>query len=489
VPPTPTTLELRDSEQTRQYVLAGLWLSRTHAPAAATVPAVLEWLLLLAGEGLPVPPIGFLADLGFLALGTHEAPPPLAARDVPGVDPGLLRRYEDYCLGKLYGDLSFERGADAILRYEVADRGRGLAYLAQRLMLQTGFAGATLNPATIRSLARQPAEELLPEAWRTLAEEGLSAVAIAQYESLIEAVRGTGDLLTTADLFELERGTALAEFGQRLALRQVLQAADLLRAGIPRQKPRLASPRRQVATRLLTEDAYPVGGFSSISTKGSIESLLHSQLVYLERGVRPDLFDVKFVRDELLYYSRDENQFLRRRTTLLIVMTPELVRARTKDASLPYQRIILALGLLVALAAKLREWLSDETLQTHVVLLSEDGSQPLGSGPAPPLADEQALLELLLAEEIEHGTARLEKLPPGALSRTIADHARRSLVRCVVVGMEAAPLEYDGASPLGLSLGEPAPRLVEVNKPEFVPAEAGLDAWRGVLQTLLVRLL
>ncbi len=481
MPPTPTTLELRDSEQTRQYVLAGLWLSRTHAPAAATVPALFEWLLLLAGEGLPVPPIGFLADLGFLALGTREAPPPLPARDVPGVDPGLLRRYEDYCLGKLYGDLSFERGADAILRYEVADRGRGLAYLAQRLMFQTGFAGATLNPATIRSLARQPAEELLPAAWRTLAEQGLAAIAIEQYESLIEVVRGTGDLLTTADLFELERGTALAEFGQRLALRQVLQAADLLRAGIPRQKPRPASPRRQVATRLVTEDAYPVGGFSSISTKGSIESLLHSQLVYLERGARPDLFDVKFVRDELLYYSRDENQFLRRRTTLLVVLTPELVRARTKDATLPYQRIVLALGLVVALAGKLREWLSDETLQTHVVLLSENGSQPL--------SDEQALLELLLAEEIEHGAARVQSLPPGTLIRTIADHARRSLVRCVVLGMEALPLEYDGASPLGLSLGEPAPRLVEVDKPEFVPAEAGLDAWREVLHTLLVRLL
>ena len=28
---------------------------------------------------------------------------------------------------------------------------------------------------------------------------------------------------------------------------------------------------------------------------------------------RPDLFDIKFLRDELLYYARDENRFLRRR--------------------------------------------------------------------------------------------------------------------------------------------------------------------------------
>ena len=61
-------------------------------------------------------------------------------------------------------------------------------------------------------------------------------------------------------------------------------------------------------TRALDEDTYPVGGFTSISTRGSIESLLHSQLAYMETDERPDLFDIKFLRDELLYYARDENQ-------------------------------------------------------------------------------------------------------------------------------------------------------------------------------------
>ena len=55
--------------------------------------------------------------------------------------------------------------------------------------------------------------------------------------------------------------------------------------------------------------------------------------------------------------------------------------------------------------------------------------------------------------------------------------------------MEAVPVEYDGASPLELLLSEPAPRLVETNKLDFVPADVGLNAWREVLQTLIVRLL
>ena len=41
---------------------------------------------------------------------------------------------------------------------------------------------------------------------------------------------------------------------------------------------------------------------------------------------------MKFLRDELLYYSRDENQFLRRRRTFVFALFPDLVDARFKDA-------------------------------------------------------------------------------------------------------------------------------------------------------------
>lgn len=473
-------LELRDPELARRHILAGLWLSRIAAPAPQTTPQVLQWLLSLANEGHAVPPIGFLADVGYLTFGAGEAPPAIASRELPGVEPGLLRRYEDYCLGKLYADLAFERGSDAVLRYAEQDRGRGLAYLVERLLFQTDFEGTLLNPAAIRSLQQLPPEEVLRQAWQTLAE-GLSDGALQQYDALIDSIKNTGDLLAPADILELERGTALAEFGQRLALRQVLRAAERLAENLPRQRPRLASKRRQVATRLLTEDAYPVGGFSSISTKGTIESLLHSQLVYLERGQRPDLFDIKYVRDELLYYSRDENQFLRRRTTLLVVLAPDLATARTKDPALPYQRIVLTLGLLLSVAQKLREWLSDEALELHFVLLTKGGEQPL--------ADEQALLELLLADQIEHGAARVESLASEKLPAVIAAHSRRSLVRCVVASAGEPPNGCGTASPMHLLVSSAQPVLEEPFAAAFRSEEPGLTAWQEVLQTLIYRLL
>src|SRR4051795_2411852 len=172
------------------------------------------------------------------------------------------------------------------------------------------------------------------------------------------------EVLALEDVIALEQKTALLTMGEYVAHRQVVQIANRLEEGLPRHKPRPQSGRREVPTRVLDEDTYPVGGFASISTRGTVESLLHSQLAFMEPATepRPDLFDVKFVRDELLYYSRDENQFLRRRRSFVFALLPDLTRARFKDVELPCQRIVLVLALLLTGVRKLTEWLTADAL-------------------------------------------------------------------------------------------------------------------------------
>src|SRR5205823_4133817 len=144
-------------------------------------------------------------------------------------------------------------------------------------------------------------------------------------------------------------------------------------------------------------------GFASLATRGSVESLLQSQLAFMEKD-RPDLFDVKYLRDELLYYSRDENQFLRRRQTFVVALWPELVAARLKDAELPYQRIILVMGWAVALVRRLIDWLSTDALTFRIAFLGEaDG-----------LAAERELLEMILREQIVNGTVAVQRLSDAA---------------------------------------------------------------------------
>src|SRR5437868_12611101 len=95
--------ELRDLDEARLFLAQGLWLQRVRAPAAAMVRPALRWALEVASGGQPLPPVGFVADLGHAALGADwEAKSGREAVHVPGLPPGLIRTYEDYVLGKFY---------------------------------------------------------------------------------------------------------------------------------------------------------------------------------------------------------------------------------------------------------------------------------------------------------------------------------------------------------------------------------------------------
>ena len=125
--PVSNTYELRDPVAARKFILQGLWWQRALPPRPATVRQALEWALEVASQGQPLPPLGFLADLGHIALGldAEDAGP----RDLLGMVPlpvNLLRTYEDHVLGKLYADWTFERAGDALRRYQGRDRARGV---------------------------------------------------------------------------------------------------------------------------------------------------------------------------------------------------------------------------------------------------------------------------------------------------------------------------------------------------------------------------
>jgi hypothetical protein len=469
--------ELRDVDLARTWVLQGLWLARAAPAVVPTMAQALAWSLEVASAGWPLPPVGFVADVGHVALVEGHLDVRPRPDTVPGLAAGLAREYDDYVLGRLYADPTFQRAADSLLRYQGRERSRALAFLLRQLCQRAGVPGAILSPALLKRLLDGDLEESLAEGWDSLRVEGPLPMLVPQYEGLISAVRTCGDLLGSEDVFELERGTALAEFGQRLALRQVLQLAAEMTARLPLRKPRVRSRAQQVPTHIVDEDRYPVGGFAAISHQGSIESLLHSQLAYMEPDDRPDLFDIKFVRDELLYYSRDENQFLRRREVFVFALWPDLVEARLKDARLPYQRIVMVLAVLVAVVRRLIDWLSDESLRFEFLFL--DRAEPV-------LDPEQALVEMLLGEQIANGTVVVERIAPEDLPPRIEQLARRSLCHCVHVS--AAVVAPDTDIPSAAHLAVPGPRPLFTAESQATAgsgADDPAECWMGLPQTLL----
>jgi hypothetical protein len=472
---------LRDPDEAQRFLLQGMWLQRTVPPVASTVKHVLEWTLEIAAGGQPLPPVGVVADFGHAAYGAdRDARVPREHLVVPGLPPALMRTYEDHVLGKVYADWSFERASDAMRRFHGRDRARGLAYVIKQFRDRGGYGGVEMSPGIIRSLLDAPPDDLLRRGWESLSTYSPLPLLIDLYEQLIATARRMAEVLALEDVIALEQRTALADMGQYVAHRQVLQLANRLEAGLPRHKVKPLAGRQEVPTRVLDEDTYPVGGFTSISTRGSVESLLHSQLAFMERDpeLRPDLFDVKYLRDELYYYSRDENQFLRRRRVFLFCLYPDLVKARFKDPDLPAQRVVLLLGLLLTAVRKLSEWLSTDALKFEFLLIQDKDAKPL--------AQEGALLEMLFREQIENQTVEVRHFAeePGPYADR---RAQRSLCHVLAVSAGRVGVRTDLAVTTDLSVRGPKPEVrIGYDGPVEIPADDPVEAWALTLERLLM---
>lgn len=473
--------ELRDLEAAKRYVLEGLWLQRAIKPTAATVRPALEWAMEVASGGHPLPPVGYVADVAHVAFGAdaeHRMKDPL---HVPGWPPALARTYEDHVLGKLYADWMFERAGDALRKYQGRDRVKGVAYVINQIRERAGFGGVMLPPAVIRSLLTSNPEDVLGQGWDSLMRDGPSPLQLQLYEELVAVARRTNDVLAKEDVDALEDKSALGDMGQYVALRQIRQTTGRIESRLPGRPVRPLVGRKEVPTRVLDEDQYPVGGYTSISNRGSIESLLHSQLAYME-DEPPDLFDVKFVRDELFYYSRDENQFLRRRRAFVFVLFPDLIAARFKDAELPLQRIVMLQSAILALVHKLSDWLSTDAIRFEVLFV-QDGDKK-------PLTDEATLTELLLREEIERGDGMVAWLPDAA---AVVNHlnrlSRQAQVHCLVAAREAFEMPMENVVVTELVVDGPRPEIGEgddgVVGPVAPETEDAFDVWHETVLRIL----
>lgn len=471
-------VELRNLDDVREYVLQGLWLQRVVHPTAALVRPALEWALEVAASGQPLPPVGFVADVGNVVYGHDSGRPSKDHPEVPGWPHALARSYEDNLLGKIYADWSFERATDALRRYTGRNQAKGLAYVVKQVRERAGIGGVELSPAVLRGMIPIPGEELLAQGYTSLTEKGPMPLLIHQYESLVSAARRLAEVLGPEDVIALEQRTALADMGQYVAHRQILQMTARFESRLPPRPPRPLDGRKEVPTRVLDEDQYPVGGYASISTRGSIESLLHSQLAYMEPD-GPDLFDLKFVRDELFYYSRDENQFLRRRRAFVFAFYPDLVATRFKDADLPTQRIVLVLSAVLTLVRRLTDWLSTDALRFELLFVRSGADRPLG--------DEAELLQLLLREPIERGAAEVRWVEsPTAVEQFLTALSRHSQVHCLSASTEPVRLDPEGVVVSRLTVNGPRPTLTaDGERAAELDADDAFDHWVAAVVRVL----
>ncbi len=481
--------QLRDRELATQWIAAGHSLTRLPEGAGASSRGMPMWIPDLLAEHGSLPPVGVVTDIGQLFAGRslRETAP------LPAVSPrlrGALRSYEDHVLGRLGASPVFETIRDTFCSLSPELQGKATTILIQRFLGRIGFeSGASVSLGLVRDVARAPKEETMHSGLEALSESGVVVDAIAEaFEELTQKARRCSALLDTADAFLVENVEVLGELTQRLFIEQLAEVETSLSAGLPKRlKPRRKPLQGKVSTVLATEEEYPAGGFSSISTSGSLENLVISELIYMEDDETADqqlvdLFDLRYAEGELLYYTRDDAVFLRDHRVIQFVFEPSLVQARTKDDDIPWQRLVVALGLVACAIERLSEWLgADHGLLIRLAFVADEGRQPLDS--------ERGVLSLLTRDWIERGAVEVTLVDSHeALLAELEELARSAELDLIHLGcgsreLSGTPDTYQVAH---VDLKDSKPQLSWKHRSDEEPGETD-DAW-SVWQTMAMRL-
>lgn len=356
-----------------------------------------------------------------------------------------LRAWEDHVLVRLLSDARWARVEDAWGGLPASLRPRAAGLLAARIdAMLDGPSAGDVPAALVRRLRDTASTELLARGREALAGP-LGGDAVQALREAARRGRGGAVRLSDADVVLVQRFEALQGLAGRVLLSQLADVAQRFEEVLA-VRPRGASRAAEVTTRLEDASEYPVGGFAEVTTRGSFENLVPGELAGLEDAQRPDLFDVRYVENELLFYARDEGVALRRRRAVAVVFDASLDSVRVLDPGEKHQRLVLALGLAVAVVRKAVEWLQSSAVQILLVF-------PQGQGEAGPLEDERQVVELLLAPERERRAVDVAVLDDGEVEARVAE----------LLGPRATVLRVDldtgGLTGASLGVGEPRPAL------------------------------
>ncbi len=183
-----------------------------------------------------------------------------------------------------------------------------------------------------------------------------------------------------------------------------------------------------------------------------------------------DVFSLRYIEGELLHYTRDDSVFRRHRHLIGIALGADLDDARVKDRELPWQRLVLAFGLVVAATRWLAAQLGDHALVIRIAF------------PPGLLAEERGILSLLLEAEIARGTVIVVE---EELAETLAQTSAAvgtPIADVVVMSLAGAASERElprGSRAVLVDLAASAPAVSELAPRRGAAPDIPPDAWAG----------
>jgi hypothetical protein len=454
-------LEL-DARGLRAYVLGSLaYRGSGHEDLAARVQRALGWYRALAvrgaGQGVL---LSWVYDVGFLVVegDTFHFGSQSDLSSWSDEERALRLEYENRLLNGILRDPS-ARLAIEWLRQD-ASRDDLVVRLIELLLAPLVAAGGherapLLDPVLLRELSPHGALDPAAEAQvydEVVGRPGALLDALRSSLRRFFSRRGTRPALGPDDHTEIEHWSAFRRQAQRLAGRRIMARA----ADFPRIDPKQVSvvEEQDVETELPDSGYYPQGGFSELSTRGGLENLVPTELVYMGedpfgRDPSPavDLFAIRNLEAETLYFQRDSGQLRRTRRTVHVAIAPEDgLRLQLRWHSDPLA--VLVYGLVVRLSEDLGRVFQADALRVEVHLLAEPGNDAR-------VLEDAELLRVLLRHEVARGGAAIHVEPPGLDLRALGERARRVYGVAVAAGERRpaglpdapAPRPKDGLRP------------------------------------------
>jgi len=452
-----------DAQGLRAYVLGSLHVrGSAHPDVAARTRRALKWYREVVGRGARPILFSLVYDVGYLLL-EGDAFPFRSLVDLASWEPDereVRLAYENRFLNMLLRDGSLQRACEAIAKDPSRDDlvARAIAVVLRPLLeADEDQSGPRLNPVLLRELApRGHVEpELESKRWEEIAgRERAHLLYLARSLDLVMAGAGERPVFGADDLAEFEHWSAYRRAAQRLMGRRIAARA----ASLPPFDPRRARVREDADHETELPDAgyYPEGGFSELANRGSLENLVPSELIYLgeeafEARGAPDLFAVRYLEREALFYKRDSGQLQRVRRTVHVAVSPEH-GLRLKLPWHPDSLAVALYGLFVRLIEDLDRVFPRDALRVEIHLIAD------GTVAQERAREDQELLRVLLRHEVGRGSAAVSVATPDLDLRALGERARRVYGIAVQAG-DLVPAGLPATPQPALPPGTTPPRL------------------------------
>ncbi len=256
--------------------------------------------------------------------GSHAIPPGFVAR--------LMSRFMSVPVGeKLPGHVGFtaeNEYLDAICQAEGADRLEGV-FLLSGADRDTVLAQGIFRQILDRLPSFQHSEIVFADAEleKSFAIEHATSAGFdvdqtlnSIYTQAAAEFRRCDFKFYADDIFEIGHPSLFARPADRLFFRRMTRAMKGM-AFWTRSVFTLKEESSWVVARYGEPQTLPLGGYDELTNKGTLSSLVPSELAYIDESLVFDLFDYKFIENQLTYFKRDSGAVFRIRRDIVVKVT------------------------------------------------------------------------------------------------------------------------------------------------------------------------